>query len=62
MTANELIKLMNQMTNHEKNHFLDALYDEYFDKGIPIERILEEARIVEAYYNGELIESKSGAY
>ena len=56
MKAHELIQLMNQMENKEKNQFLDILYEEYFDKGIPIEKILEEARIVEAYYNGELVE------
>jgi len=56
MTADKLMILMNQMPNNEKNQFLDALYDKYFDKGVPMDRILEEARIVEAYYNGELIE------
>ena len=56
MNAQEMMKLLHQMDNIEKNQFIDMLYDEYFDKGIPIERILEESRIVEAYYNGELVE------
>ena len=61
MTAHEMMKLLNQMKNNEKNQFLDMLYEEYFDKGIPIERILEEARILEAYYNGELIGAEQKA-
>ena len=60
-TANEMMKLLLQMNNRERNQFIDMLYDEYFDKGIPIERILEESRIVEAYYNGELIEAEQRA-
>ena len=57
MNAQEMMNLLKRMENNDKNQFLDMLYDEYFDKGIPMERILEEARIVEAYYNGELIEA-----
>ena len=62
MTAQEMMGLLNQMENLEKNTFLDMLYDEYFDKGIPIERIVKEARIVEAYYNGELIRVETEDY
>ena len=57
MTAHEMMNLLNGMENIDKNEFLDMLYDEYFDKGIPIERIIEESRIVEAYYNGDLVEA-----
>ena len=57
MTANEMLKILNQMDNSEKNNFLDRLYDLYFNKGVSIERLTEEARILEAYYNGELIET-----
>jgi hypothetical protein len=33
------------------------LYSEYFDKGIPTERLVEEGRVLAAYYNGELVEA-----
>ena len=59
MTANEMLNILKQMDNSEKNNFLDALYDLYFNKGVSIERLTEEARILEAYYNGELIEAGS---
>ena len=52
MTAQEMMDLLNRMDNRDKNQFLDMLYDKYFDKGIPIERILEESRIVEATIMG----------
>ena len=56
MTANEMFNMLNQMDNPEKNSFLDMLYDEYFNKGVSIERLMEEAQILEAFYNGELVE------
>ena len=58
MTANEMLNMLKQMDNAEKNEFLDMIYNLYFDKGVSIERLTEEARILEAYYNGELIESR----
>ena len=58
MTAKEMLNILNQMDNSEKNSFLDTLYDLYFDKGVSIERLTEEARILEAYYNGELIDGR----
>jgi len=62
MTAHEMMNLLNRMENVDKNQFLDMLYDEYFDKGIPIERLLEDSRILEAYYNGELVEVEECHY
>ena len=59
MTANEMLNILNQMDNSERNNFLDRLYDLYFDKGVSLERLTEEARILEAYYDGELIEAGS---
>ena len=57
MTANEMLNTLKQMDNTEKNEFLDIIYNLYFDKGVSIERLAEEARILEAYYDGELIEA-----
>ncbi|MCL2361604.1 MAG: hypothetical protein FWC73_07315 [Defluviitaleaceae bacterium] len=57
MTANELMELMNKMENRDKNQFLDMIYDEYFDKGIPMEQLIKDARILQAYYDGELVEA-----
>ena len=57
MTAVEMLNILNEMDNSEKNSFLDALYDLYFDKGVSFERLAEEARILEAYYDGELVEA-----
>ena len=57
MTAEKLFEQMNIMENHEKNKFLDKIYDEYFDKGIPPEKLLEHARILERYYDGELVDA-----
>ena len=59
MTANEMLNTLEQMDNAEKNEFLDMIYDLYFDKGVSIERLTEEARILEAYYDGELIEARA---
>ena len=57
MTADALLNQMEQLENPEKNKFLDKIYDEYFDKGVPPEKLLEHARILERYYDGELIEA-----
>jgi len=57
MTAGEMFKLLSQMNNRERNEFLDMLYSEYFNKGIPVEKLIKEGRILEAYYNGELVEA-----
>jgi len=57
MTAKEMFGLLQQMKNNERNEYLDMLYAEYFDKRIPIEKIREEIRILEAYYSGELVEA-----
>ena len=57
MTANEMLNTLKQMDNTEKNEFLDMIYNLYFDKGVSIERLTEEARILEAYYDGELVEA-----
>ena len=62
MTAEELRNIMDNMENREKNRFLDKLYDDYFDKGIPFEQLAEEARILELYYDGELVEAKATSY
>ena len=59
MTANEMLNILKQMDNTEKNDFLDMIYNLYFDKGVSIERLMEEARILEAYYDGELIEARA---
>ena len=59
MTANEMLNTLKQMDNTEKNEFLDMIYNLYFDKGVSIERLMEEARILEAYYNGELVEARA---
>ena len=59
MTANEMLDALEQMENTEKNEFLDLIYFLYFDKGISIEKLMEEARILEAYYDGELIEART---
>ena len=57
MTADTLLNQLKQLENPEKNKFLDKIYDEYFDKGIPPEKLLEHARILERYYDGELVEA-----
>ena len=56
MTADELMDMMNKLNNKEKNQFLDKIYDNYFDKRIPAETLMEHIRILEMYYSGELIE------
>lgn len=56
-TAKELLNELKQMNNVERNKFLDEIYEMYFNLGIPREVIEEENRILEAYYNGELVES-----
>ena len=58
MTANEMLNMLKQMDNTDKNEFLDMVYNLYFDKGVSMERLMEEARILEAYYDGELIEAR----
>ena len=58
MTANEMLNTLKQMDNAEKNEFLDMIYNLYFNKGVSIERLTEEARILEAYYDGELVEAR----
>ena len=55
MTADALLAQMKQLENPEKNKFLDIIYDEYFDKGIPLKTLAEHARILEMYYDGELV-------
>ncbi|MCL2224619.1 MAG: hypothetical protein FWB96_06605 [Defluviitaleaceae bacterium] len=57
MTAKEMLELLRQMNNRERNEYLDMLYAEYFDIGVPFEKLLEEGRILEAYYSGELVEA-----
>ena len=59
MTADEMLIALKQMDNIEKNEFLDMIYNLYFDKGVSIERLIEEASILEAYYNGELVEARA---
>ncbi len=44
------------MENIERNKFLDKIYEEYFNTGIPREQVEKDIKILEAYYNGELIE------
>lgn len=56
MTANEMMRLLNEMNNVEKNDFLDKLYDEYFDTGLSVEQRVKIARVMDAYENGELVE------
>jgi len=62
MTANEMLELMGKMENREKNRFLDKLYDDYFDKGIPYEILEEQARILRLYSDGYLVESEGEHY
>ena len=57
MTAESLFEQMSKMENSEKNRFLDKIYDSYFDKGVPLKTLAEHARILEMYYDGELIEA-----
>ena len=33
------------------------IYEEYFDKGIPLKTLAEHARVLEMYYDGELVEA-----
>ncbi len=56
-TAKDLLEELKEMSNVERNKFLDEIYEMYFNLGIPREIIEEENRILEAYYNGELVES-----
>ena len=62
MTADEMFSQMKSMENIEKNKFLDEIYNEYFDKGIPFETLDEHAKILEMYYNGELVETEKHDY
>ena len=55
MTADKLLAQMKTLENSEKNKFLDRIYDEYFDKGIPPKILAEHARILEMYYDGEFV-------
>ena len=55
MTADVLLAQMKQLDNPEKNKFLDKIYEEYFDKGIPLKALAEHARVLEMYYDGELV-------
>ena len=57
ITAETLIEQLNKLDNSEKNIFLDKIYSAYFDKGIPFDVLTEHARILEMFYNGELVES-----
>ena len=62
ITSDQLLEQMNKMENTEKNRFLDRIYADYFDKGIPIEVLNEHAKILEMYYDGELIEAPQKQY
>ena len=57
MTADALLAQMKQLENPEKNKFLDKIYEEYFDKGIPLKTLAEHARVLEMYYDGELVKA-----
>ena len=57
MTAEALLAQMRQLENHEKNKFLDKIYEEYFDKGIPYKTLAEHAGVLEMYYDGELVKA-----
>ncbi|WP_300854663.1 hypothetical protein [uncultured Clostridium sp.] len=56
MTSDELYAFFKSMENIERNKFLDKIYEEYFNTGIPREQVEKDIKILEAYYNGELIE------
>ena len=57
MTAEAMLAQLKQLENHEKNKFLDKIYEEYFDKGIPFKTLVEHANVLEMFYNGELVEA-----
>ena len=62
MTAEMILDQINQLENHEKNKLLDRIYDDYFDKGIPMKILMEHARILEMYYDGELVRTDEYDY
>jgi len=54
MNSNDMLKLLNEMPNIEKNLFLDTLYEEYF-RVASNEQICKDAKILQDYYDGELV-------
>ncbi|MCL2047169.1 MAG: hypothetical protein FWG87_00435 [Defluviitaleaceae bacterium] len=62
MTADILLTQMKQLENHERNLFLDKIYEEYFDKGVPVKTLAEHARILEMYYDGGLVRAEQYDY
>jgi len=58
MSASEILALISEMENGEKIELLRELYYRHFDKGISQEQLTEEARILEMYYGGELVEAQ----
>lgn len=57
MSAKEMLEQLKQMSNQERNDFLDDVYAAYFDIGVPFETLIEESRILEAYYDGDLVKA-----
>jgi len=53
MNASEMLKLMQEMPNPEKNLFLDTLYEEYF-RVASDEQLYKDSKILQAFYEGEL--------
>ena len=62
MTATEMLDLMGKMTNREKQEFLDKLYYGYFHKGVPVNLMLEDVRIIQLYRSGDLVECNDDYY
>jgi len=52
-----MLEQLKQMSNQERNDFLDDVYAAYFDIGVPFETLIEESRILEAYYDGDLVKA-----
>lgn len=62
MSAEEFMKQLTTMDNAERIKLLEMLHKEYFDIGISDEQREREIRILETYYDGELIWDKEFTY
>jgi len=61
MNVNQLLNEMAKMSNLDKDTILDMIYEEYF-RVASDEQLLRDAKILEKYYDGELVEVEGDGY
>lgn len=61
MTVNQLLSEMAKISNLDKDTILDMIYEEYF-RVASDEQLLRDAKILEKYYDGELLEVEGDGY